>query len=71
MPRKAMTPAQRSQRHDVLAKRLDVLSEAVFETHAEIRHLEREMIERNEMEDTKGGTGALDFMAHARGATKA
>lgn len=66
MPRKAMTPAQRSQRHDLLAKRLDVLTEMVFEANAEIRALERDMIERSEMEDTKGGTGALDFMGHAR-----
>ena len=65
MSRPKVTPAQRAQRHALLSRRLDALSEMVFDTRDEIRRLERDMIERGEAEDTKGATGALDFVSSA------
>lgn len=67
MSRPKITPGARAARHDRLSRRFDVLTDMLVETREELRKLEREMLEKGEMEDTRGATGTLDFPARRAG----
>ena len=67
MPRAKMTDAALEARHDRLTKRFGVLTDLMVECREELRHLERQMIDRQLKPTTEDQGATLDFASRRTG----